>query len=106
MLQNELIHSSIVVLLYYLRPCTVDKRWQLETNHIAHNVVFTAKVPPMPSADKRREDARKGMAKLRAMRKGERRTLMAQIESLELALEYLKSHPDEQHQAVNPFVYA
>ncbi|CAK4830090.1 unnamed protein product [Aphanomyces euteiches] len=57
-------------------------------------------------ADRRRDSARKGMAKLRAARKREMEILMAQEQNLQVALEYLKAHPEEQHQSIQPFAYA
>ncbi|CAK4415483.1 unnamed protein product [Aphanomyces euteiches] len=60
----------------------------------------------MSHAARRREAARKGMAALRAARKREIKTLMAQKQRLESALEYLKAHPEEQHQGIMPFAYA
>ncbi|KAH9106521.1 hypothetical protein AeMF1_017882 [Aphanomyces euteiches] len=60
----------------------------------------------MVHTDKRRKDAREGMAKLRLKRKKELQTLIAQVEHLEQALNYLKAHPEEQHQAMSPFAYA
>ncbi|CAK4279756.1 unnamed protein product, partial [Aphanomyces euteiches] len=60
----------------------------------------------MVYTDKRRKDAREGMAKFRLKRKKELQTLIAQVEHLEQALNYLKAHPEEQHQAMSPFAYA
>ncbi|KAH9072552.1 hypothetical protein Ae201684P_022129 [Aphanomyces euteiches] len=60
----------------------------------------------MSYADKRRKDAREGMAKLRLKRKKEVKDLTAQVENLEQALNYLKAHPEERHQAMTPFAYA
>ncbi|KAG9411132.1 hypothetical protein AC1031_016785 [Aphanomyces cochlioides] len=59
----------------------------------------------MSYTDKRRKDAREGMAKLRLKRKKELQALTAQVENLERALNYLKAHPEEQHQAMSPFAY-
>ncbi|CAK4226079.1 unnamed protein product [Aphanomyces euteiches] len=46
------------------------------------------------------------MAKLRLKRKKEVKDLTAQVENLEQALNYLKAHPEERHQAMTPFAYA
>ncbi|KAG9411136.1 hypothetical protein AC1031_016789 [Aphanomyces cochlioides] len=45
------------------------------------------------------------MAALRAGRKKEIQTLLTQEQNLEIALEYLKAHPEEQHQGITPFAY-
>ncbi|CAK4477981.1 unnamed protein product, partial [Aphanomyces euteiches] len=79
--------------------------------HIAVEGAHTAShsnnwLDPMSHAARRREAARKGMAALRAARKREIKTLMAQKQRLESALEYLKAHPEEQHQGIMPFAYA
>ncbi|KAG9411144.1 hypothetical protein AC1031_016794 [Aphanomyces cochlioides] len=46
------------------------------------------------------------MAKLREARKKEIEALTSQIKNLQVALEHLKAHPEEQHQAIRPFAYA
>ncbi|KAH9076576.1 hypothetical protein Ae201684P_010517 [Aphanomyces euteiches] len=60
----------------------------------------------MSYADRRREAARKGMAKLREARKKEIKALTSQVQNLQVALDHLKAHPEEQHQSIQPFAYA
>ncbi|KAG9411141.1 hypothetical protein AC1031_016792 [Aphanomyces cochlioides] len=60
----------------------------------------------MSYEDRRREAARTGMAKLRAARKKEMDVLTSQEQSLQVALAYLKAHPEEQYQSIQPFAYA
>ncbi|KAH9106319.1 hypothetical protein LEN26_014581 [Aphanomyces euteiches] len=59
----------------------------------------------MSYTDRRRDAARTGMAKLRAARKIEMEILMTQEQSLQVALQYLKAHPEEQHRGITPFAY-
>ncbi|KAH9104873.1 hypothetical protein AeMF1_019176 [Aphanomyces euteiches] len=56
-------------------------------------------------ADRRRQAAREGMAKLRAKRKRLVKVLMVEIENLEMALGYLQAHPEDQRKKINPFAY-